>query len=251
MTLRFDRYLVDMAARRVLCDGADVHLTPKAFELLLLLIERRPAAVSKTTIMETLWPNTFVLEANVANLVAEVRAALSGAAAPAGAPGAPGTGDESDRQRFVRTVPRYGYAFAADIVTSPAAPAAVAAAAPLANSFSYPAPVGPFALVCEGRRLALPEGSMVLGREGVAAELLASPTVSRRHARLDVQGDQVYIEDLNSKNGCVIGGERITGRTRLRAGDTVTIGSVKVTLVRDDEPATQTLLSSVLDLTRR
>ena len=75
-TVRFDRFLLDGAGRRLLRDGADVHLTPKAFELLQLLIDRRPAAVAKNAIMEALWPSTFVLEANVANLIAEIRVAL-------------------------------------------------------------------------------------------------------------------------------------------------------------------------------
>jgi DNA-binding response OmpR family regulator len=55
-----------------------VPFSPKAFDLLELLIRRRPKAVSKADIHEHLWPGTFVSPANLANLVGELRAALGG-----------------------------------------------------------------------------------------------------------------------------------------------------------------------------
>lgn len=215
MSLRFDRFLVDDAGRRLLRDGSDVHLTPKAFELLLLLIEKRPAAVSKAAILESLWPGTYVLEANVANLVAEVRAALD---------------DDSSRPRFVRTVPRFGYAFSGDL----------AGAAQRASGPAEALTTTTFSLVGPRGRLALPEGATVLGREGVAAELLNSPLVSRRHARLDVDGSRVFLEDLGSKNGCTVDGQRIAGRVALEPGARIGVGPIVVTLVREDSAATQT-----------
>lgn len=223
MSLRFDRFLVDLAGRRLLRDGAHIHLTPKAFELLLLLVDRRPAAVAKNAILEALWPGTFVLEANVANLVAEIRAAL---------------GDDSAHPKFVRTVPRFGYAFSGDVTVTSAAPAV--AAAPSAQ------PLSPIALVGANGRLALPEGSTILGREGVAADLLNSPLVSRRHARVDVQGGRVFIEDLGSKNGCTVDGARISGRVSLVSGASIGIGPLLLTLVREDEESTKTFYGGEL-----
>ena len=243
-SLRFDRFLVDAAGRRVLRDGADVHLTPKAFELLLLLIGRRPAAVSKSDIMESLWPGTFVLEANVANLVAEIRSALR---------------DDPSQPRVVRTVPRFGYAFAGEVAAAApdGSPVAAAHAGPGDNGFSAAgqgapgaataaAAATPFALIGAHGRLPLTEGSTVLGREGIAADLLNSPLVSRRHARIDVAGASVSLEDLGSKNGCSVDGQRISSRVEIAPGTRIGIGPLVVTLIREDEESTKTFHGTVL-----
>ena len=81
--------------------GREIHLEPKAFELLSALVLERPKALSKADLQERLWPGTFVAEANLSNLVAEIRAAL---------------GDPARAPLFVRTVHRFGYAFCGDAV---------------------------------------------------------------------------------------------------------------------------------------
>lgn len=222
MLVRFDRFLVDQAGRRVLRDNADVHLTPKAFELLVLLIERRPAAVSKAQIMETLWPRIYVQEANVANLVAEIRAAL---------------GDSPSVPLFIRTVPRFGYAFSGAIDVRSAAEASSPPASP-GTQASGPG-LATLALVGDRGHLHLPPGPTILGREGVAADLLNSPLVSRRHVKIEVNGEHVSVEDLGSKNGCTLNGQRISGRVSVALGDRIGIGPIVVTLVLD-ESATRT-----------
>ena len=63
-----------------------------------MLVEQRPAAVSKAAIHQQLWPDTFVSDGNVAVLVADIRRAL---------------GDNARRPLFVRTIHRFGYAFVA------------------------------------------------------------------------------------------------------------------------------------------
>lgn len=95
MRVRFGEVLFDGEARSVCRNGDPVHLTPKAFELLRLLIEARPRAVPKDELREQLWPDVVVDEANLKNLVAEIRGALGG------------DGDA------IRTIHRYGYAFTA------------------------------------------------------------------------------------------------------------------------------------------
>jgi DNA-binding winged helix-turn-helix (wHTH) protein len=87
------------SGQRVVCrHGRVIPLSPKALQLLELLVDRRPEAVAKTEILERLWPGTFVTDASLHNLVTEVRAAL---------------GDSPQARRYIRTVPRYGYAFQA------------------------------------------------------------------------------------------------------------------------------------------
>jgi non-specific serine/threonine protein kinase len=82
--------------RELLREGTPVPLSPKAFQLLGLLVQSHPTAVSKAELQDRLWPATFVVEKNLTNLVSEIRDAL---------------GDDPIRPRFIRTVHRFGYAF--------------------------------------------------------------------------------------------------------------------------------------------
>ena len=65
VSLRFGAFAFYGDRRQLLRDGAEVHLTPKAFDLLNLLIERAPAVVSKTEIHKHLWPGTFVADSTL------------------------------------------------------------------------------------------------------------------------------------------------------------------------------------------
>lgn len=94
MRIQFGEYTFDSDSREIRRDdGRPVHLTPKAFELLHSLIADCPRAMSKAELRERLWPDVVVAEANLKNLVAEIRAVLGG--------------------DVIRTVQRHGYAFAA------------------------------------------------------------------------------------------------------------------------------------------
>ena len=99
MKIRFGDYTLDPGSRQLSRSGSAVHLSPKAFELLKLLVERRPSAISKAELHEHIWPGTFVTDDSLSRLVAELRDAL---------------GDEARSPRFVRTLHGFGYAFAAD-----------------------------------------------------------------------------------------------------------------------------------------
>ena len=70
MRLRFADCVFDFDTREVLRAGKPVHVSPKAFALLAVLIDRRPKAVSKDELHKILWPETFVSDANLPNLVA-------------------------------------------------------------------------------------------------------------------------------------------------------------------------------------
>src|SRR5918994_3504107 len=97
---RFGPFVVDLESRQLLRDADAIHLTPKAYQLLTLLIDECPRAVSKDELQQKLWPSTFVDEANLSVLVAELRSALK---------------DEARNPRYIRTVHGFGYAFAADV----------------------------------------------------------------------------------------------------------------------------------------
>jgi DNA-binding winged helix-turn-helix (wHTH) protein len=193
--LSFGAFTLDLDSRQLHrgSEAAPVHLSPKAFELLQVLIEARPRAISKSELHERLWPDTFVSEATLSSLVAELRDAL---------------GERGREAQFIRTLHGYGYAFAA------------LAAAPSPR-------VGAIAnwIVCDGREIPLTDGEHLLGRDdGVRVEL-RSPAVSRHHARIVVSGTTAVLEDLGSKNGTVVRGKPVTAPVQLADGDEIRIGS--------------------------
>ena len=81
-------------------------------------------------------------------------------------------------------------------------------------------------LVKDGRRLPLMPGENVLGREPEGGINLDSPTVSRRHARILISATHVTLEDLDSKNGTFLQGQRVSSVVRLTNGDEIRAGSV-------------------------
>ncbi len=204
MRLRFGDCVFDGNARLVFRAERPVEISPKAFDLLGLLIEARPGAVSKADIFARLWPDVHVSDANLPNLVGELRAAL---------------GDEARRSRIIRTVPRFGYVFCAPAraerrVSDPA----------LARSgLGYRLIWGP-------REFALEPGENLIGRDSEAVVWIDDERVSRRHARILIGPDGARIEDLGSKNGTYVEGKKIRGAVSLANRETVKIGPAKLTL---------------------
>jgi DNA-binding winged helix-turn-helix (wHTH) protein len=199
MRLRFGDCTFDGDTRQVERGGQVVHLSPKAFRLLELLLECRPKALSKADLCERIWPDTFVSEANLASLAAEVREAL---------------GDDSHHPRFLRTVYSFGYAFSGEVVTVDDS----AAAAPHRRQ----------CIIESGREIELLPGENIVGRDVDAAVRLDDPTVSRHHARITREGDSSVLEDLGSKNGTFVEGRRVRKPVKLKSGSVLTFGSVHV-----------------------
>jgi pSer/pThr/pTyr-binding forkhead associated (FHA) protein len=77
-----------------------------------------------------------------------------------------------------------------------------------------------------GRRVALRPGDNVVGRDPAAHVWLDAAGVSRRHARILIDGVDVQLEDLGSKNGTTIGNERVAGQTALCDGDRIAFGGL-------------------------
>jgi DNA-binding winged helix-turn-helix (wHTH) protein len=209
----FGEWLFDGEGRQLLRSSWAVAVSPKAFDLLAVLIDRRPAAVSKAQLKDALWPSTFVADANLPSLVAEIRAAL---------------GDDARQPRFVRTVQRFGYAFCAEAAMLPAVRA-------------VPVDLPVFHLVGAGHDVALPQGETILGRARWASVAFDSTSVSRQHARIVVTGGQATIEDMKSKNGTFVDGQRTTGRTALHDGHEVRLGSVRLTFRAREDSSTATV----------
>jgi len=198
--IRFGPFTLDFDTRQLTRTGREIHLEPKAFDLLAALVLDRPKVLSKAALQERLWPATFVAEANLSNLVAELREAL---------------GDAARRPVYIRTAHGFGYAFCAD--------AAVAEA-------RERAPDDPSCwLEWDGRRLPLSIGTHVIGRDPDVEIRLDQSTVSRRHARLVVTTEGAVLEAFVSKNGTFRGMERVSAPIQLADGDAIRVGSVLMT----------------------
>ena len=96
MSFWFGDFELDQERRQLLRSGEPVPLEPKAYELLSLLLERRPRALSRAQIRDVVWPQTFVSESTLAVVVNGIRQALR---------------DDARHPRFIRTVHGFGYAF--------------------------------------------------------------------------------------------------------------------------------------------
>jgi hypothetical protein len=152
-----------------------------------------------------------VSDGSLTILVAEIRQVLQ---------------DDADRPRFVRTVRRFGYGFCAPVVRTDASQMSVQSR----NAW----------VIWGNRSIAVAEGETILGRALDATIRFDVPGVSRRHARISVEGANVIVEDLGSQNGTYVRGEKISGRAALGDGDELRLGPVS-TLIRLVSPDTSTL----------
>ena len=200
MKVRFARCLLDTDSRRLFRGSREVHLSPKAFDLLRILVENRDRALSKAELLDRIWPGIFVSDMSLARVVTEVRQAV---------------GDRARGAQIVRTVHAHGYAFVADVddevgvVTTAGKPPA-------------------YWLTTDTQTFRLQPGEHIVGRDPASTIWLDSPKVSRRHARVSVGEDHVAIEDLGTKNGTYVRGERLSAASTLEQGDEIVIGPFRM-----------------------
>jgi DNA-binding winged helix-turn-helix (wHTH) protein len=194
--IHFGEFTFDADTRQLRKGGQEIHLSPKAFELLRILIAARPRALSKQELQTALWPDAFVTEANLPTLAKEVRAAL---------------GEDPRHPRFIRTLHGFGYAFAAS------EPRAIDNRTDATFWVMGDSPVR------------LNTGTNILGRDPDATVWFDRPGVSRRHAQIVIAGDAATLEDLGSTNGTWLRGERLTAPAPLADGDEIRLGPAIVT----------------------
>jgi DNA-binding winged helix-turn-helix (wHTH) protein len=194
MRLKFGDCVLDLGARQLERGSKVVPLEPKMYELLEVLIKRRPAVVTNNDLDELLWPNVYVARTSLTRLVSELRAVL---------------GDSPRDSHVIRTVYKVGYAFCADVTGLPAVRSSPATIEVLWMKQSFP----------------LTDGEHIAGRDAECSLVIDGTTVSRRHARITVADEAATIEDLDSTNGTYVNGTRITAPTRLAHGDELSLGS--------------------------
>ena len=193
---RFGTFELDSQRRQLRRGDEELHLTPKAFDLLSLLVDAAPRVVPKAELHQRLWPAGVVTDATLVGLVKEIRRVLE---------------DIDPRAPLIRTAHRVGYAFDAPVARTPQEP-----------RLSH-------WLIVGERRIALTEGENIIGRDPDVNVWLDFATLSRRHARLMVTSTGTVIEDLASKNGTSIDGIRITAAQALRSGQQFTCGRIEMT----------------------
>lgn len=180
----------DVDRRQLIREGGAVELPTKEFELLSLLVSRRPGAVSKDEIHEALWPRTIVTEASLTSLVKELRRKLG----------------QTGRRGPIRTIHGFGYALAVEGAPTPRA--------------SLPR------LVRGTTEIVVVSSELVLGREPGLPGSIDEASVSRQHAHLRRDGTAAVLTDLGSKNGTFVNGVRVSGPVSLVDGDEVRLGLV-------------------------
>ena len=193
---RFGPFTLDPATRQLQRGAEVVHLTPKAFDLLTLLVGEAPRVVSKAEAHDRLWPGTFVSDATLVGLVKELRRVL----------------EDRDRSApIVRTAHGVGYALAAAVDRGPGTATQV---------WHW--------IDVDGRRIRLLDGDNVIGRDPDSRIWLDVASVSRRHARIVVRAGAALLEDLGSKNRTTIGEAVLSGQTGLHDGDSISIGPIRL-----------------------
>ena len=199
MRTLFAPFTLDTAARQLRRGDEAIHLSPKAFDVLSALVEARPGVIDKSALHARIWPGTFVVDANLSVLIAEIRRAL---------------GDTPKDERFIRTVHRVGYAFCGPATAEVETPHRSATESPKCW------------LVVKDRHLLLAPGTLDIGRDPACAVWIEASGVSRRHARVHIDvGGTATVEDLGSTNGTFLKGVRVDGAAPLADGDAIQIGA--------------------------
>jgi len=207
MQKRFGDCVLDSETRQLFRAGRPVHLSPKAYGLLELLLERAPRVASKQEIQDVLWPRTFVAESSLTNIVSELRAAV---------------GDGARKSALLRTIHGFGYAFCGKVIED--------------GENEREESSSLLRLARGKRRFALSEGQNIVGRDPDANIYIDHGSVSRRHARISIRGGIAVLEDLQSRNGTFVGGRRIDSPVDLHDGDIIGLGPVTLTFQVLTEP---------------
>ena len=200
MAFRFGEFLVDAASRQILRNGEPVALSPKAFELLNMLLTENPRAVPKAELIERLWAGSAVSEENLKTRILEIRKAL---------------GEKGRHSKWIRTAHGFGYACVGTVYEQSA-------------EVDRYKPAQLYWLQHSSRGFAVTPGETLVGRDPRCGVWIDDSSVSRRHARLFVSDSGVILEDLGSKNGTSVGVTPVRAAIELLDGDRITFGSVNL-----------------------
>jgi DNA-binding winged helix-turn-helix (wHTH) protein len=219
--VRFAEFELDLAAYTLRNGQGRVRLEKLPMEVLILLVRASGALVERGAIRAALWGSDVFVEHDAAinTAVRKIRQAL---------------GDDAEKPRFVETVVGKGYRFAApvDRLASHASPNAIAAVRS-ADSRTFPS----YSVARGAEEFILETGITVLGRDPSVAIYIEHPSVSRRHARISITGNEAVLEDLKSRNGTFLDGRRIDVPAILHHGAVIGLGAITLTFRVQSAPA--------------
>lgn len=190
----FGPYHLDPEAGDLRRGDEKLEIRPKCFDLLLYLIDHRGKLIAKETLLAEVWEDVVVSESALTRTIAELREILQ---------------DSAEDPRFIETSQRRGYKFVAQVRK-------LEVGARRESSSLM--------LVHGDKEYHLQEGSQLIGRGRDVAILLYGSRISRHHARISVNGYIAVLEDLQSRNGTLVNGERVTAPVSLQLGDRIEIG---------------------------
>jgi hypothetical protein len=147
--------------------------------------------------VDEVWQTEFISDNTLTHAIAALRQAL---------------GDDARHPAYIETLHRRGYRLLAP----------VAELEPKIDALPEAAPR--FKLLTAAGEACLSEGENLIGRAEDALVSIDSPKVSRHHARVVVEGPTATLEDLGSKNGTFLNGERVEAHAALADGDEIRIG---------------------------
>ncbi len=191
--------LVRPSLNRVERGPETIRLEPKVMDLLVELADSAGRVVSKAELIDRVWRTEFIAESALTRAVGELRRAL---------------GETAREPRYLETITKRGYRIIAEVERlDPAAP-----------EVAEDGPVLPCAVMLGDREILLHRGENLIGRALEAAVRIDSTEVSRRHARITVEGERCTLEDLGSKNGTRVWGRLVEHATVLKDGDRIGLG---------------------------
>lgn len=212
--VRFGLFELDLTTGELRKKGAKVALQEQPFQVLAMLVAQPGELVTREQPRQKLWADAVFVDFDhgLNKAVGKIRRAL---------------GDLAESPRFVETLERRGYRFIAPVEHVADTPSPSPAAA-------MPALVA--RLVWDDRPIPLERGTHLIGRDPASTVWVDSTVVSRRHARLVVGDDVITLEDLGSRNGTYVNGDRIEGVRQLGDGDEIRVGPACLILhaTRDD-----------------
>ncbi len=202
----FGPFQLDPQAAELRRDGHRIELRAKCLHLLEFLLQNGGKLVSRQVLLEHIWSDVVVGQETLSRTITEIRQAL---------------GDPAEAPQYIETVPRRGYKFIAPVTRA------------------HRATTHALFIVHRHQEYPLPEGDHIIGRGQDVAVHLYTPLMSRHHARIRVRGNQLTLEDLGSKNGTLVNGERVNGTVELHSGDSIHVGG-ELLIVRSATDSTTT-----------
>ena len=200
---RVGEWCVEPTLNAIRCGETTRHLEPKVMDALVALARSGGGVVTKSELTDAVWQLPFISENRLVGVIASLRRAL---------------GDDVNEPRYVQTIPTRGYRLAVPVEWDGG------------EAAREPERTARFTLETADETYRLHEGVNIVGREAEADIRIASDWVSRRHARLEVQGESVVLEDLGSKNGTFVNSGSLTGRVQLQDVDEIRLGRAAVVL---------------------